>query len=337
MTRIGVAAALVDGVRVAGDVRIEGGRIAEVGVAPAAPGGLAVPGLVDLQVNGAGGVDFLAAGATDHARAAAALAAEGVTAYRPTLISAPPGQTREALREAAGAPLRAHLEGPFLSPRWPGAQPPEHLGALDPSLLGAEPAPGAVTLAPELPGGLELVTALHARGIVIHLGHTDATAATAHAAFDRGARALTHAFNAHRRFGHRDPGPAGAALARDDVIVTAILDGAHLAPETEALLWRAARGRLCLISDGVAQTLGGRPRPPGRLAGSTVPLIAGVRRLVALGAPLEEAVGAATAVPARLVPERPVGRLAPGLAADVCVLDDRLEVVRTLVAGEQRG
>lgn len=349
MTRLGVAAALVYGRRVAGDVAVAGGEVTGVGLLPAGRTGLAVPGFVDLQVNGAAGVEFLVAEPADHARMAAALAATGVTAYRPTLVSAPREVTVAALGSLAaaapGAALGAHLEGPFLSPRWPGAHPPEYLRAPDGSLLTAllEAGPvGAMTLAPELPGADELMDALRARGVVVHLGHTDADTAAAHAAFARGARALTHAFNAHRRFHHRDPGPVGVALARDDVIVTAILDGVHLAPEVASLLWSAAGPRLALVSDRTEASLAGRavtvrdgaPRlPDGGPAGSVLTMDAAVRALVALGAPVAAAVGAATGVPAQLVSERPVGRLAPGGPADLAVLDDDLEIARTVVSG----
>ena len=99
-----------------------------------------------------------------------------------------------------------------------------------------------MTLAPELPGAGELIDRLLERGVVVSLGHSDATAAQANAAFDRGARAVTHLFNAMRPFLHRDPGIVGAALARDDVVVSIIVDGIHLAPETARVAWRAARG-----------------------------------------------------------------------------------------------
>ena len=116
------------------------------------------------------------------------------------------------------------------------------------------------TLAPELPGALELVDLLVARGITVSAGHSDATADEANAAFDRGVGTVTHLFNAMRPFSHRDPGVAGVALARPDVIVQVILDGVHLAPDTVRLVWRAAGGRLALVTDAVAGAGRGRRR-----------------------------------------------------------------------------
>jgi N-acetylglucosamine-6-phosphate deacetylase len=358
--RLGVSGALVAGEIVPGDVSVADGRVEAVGLAGEGAG-LAVPGFVDVQVNGFAGVDFLGASAEEHAHAAAAMAATGVTAYLPTLISAPPDAYRRALTTLAALPgggprmLGAHLEGPFLSPSWPGAHPPQHLRTPDVALVDELRAVGPVatmTVAPELEGGLEFVEALAARGIVVHLGHTDADAACCHRAFNRGARALTHIHNAHRRFRPRDPGPAGVALVRPDVTVTAIVDGVHLAPETAGSAWLAARERLCLITDAVAaagmgdgtfvigdrevQVDGGVSRlADGTLAGSTATLDRCVRELVALGATVAEAVHAATLAPARLLGRSDLGRLEPGSPADVAVLDDELQVRRTLVGGQE--
>ncbi len=360
--KLGVRAALADGVEVPGDVEVHDGRIARLGVSPAGPGGLAVPGFVDLQVNGFAGVDFLTAGPDDYAGAGAALAAAGVTAYQPTLISAPPELLRAALEHgpeaAERSPIRLlgfHLEGPFLSVQRRGAHPLEHLrdpdSALAEDLLAAGPVT-AMTLAPELPGGLELVEQLAARGVQVRIGHTDASAPTAHAAFDRGARAITHIHNAHRPFAARDPGPAGAALARDDVAITAIVDDVHLAPETVAVVRRAAGTRLCLVSDAIAAAgLGdGRFRlgeqqvevrdgrstlADGTLAGSVGALDRSLRLLIENGATLAEAVHAVSRAPALLAGRPELGVLEPGAPADVVVLDDDLRVTRTLIGGEE--
>ena len=201
--------------------------------------------------------------------------------------------------------LGLHLEGPFLSPEWPGAHDPEHLRPPDPALLDELLAPGQVTmvtLAPELDGALELVETLVARGVLVSCGHSDADAAQAHAAFDRGARAITHVHNAHRRWRPRDPGLGGVALVRPDVHVQAIVDGVHLAPETEFGAFLAARHALRAWSPtpwrrrptrAAATCSGDRPiavrdgavrLPDGTLAGSVATLDASVRRLVAQGA-----------------------------------------------------
>lgn len=357
--RLGVRAALVDGVEVAGDVVVADGRIASVGAVPAARSGVAVPGLIDLHVNGFDGVDFLTADRDGYGRAGAAMAATGVTAYLPTFVSSPIEQLVEALGTVAGLPgmaprvLGSHLEGPFLSPRWPGAHDPAHLRSPDRELAERLCAAGPVrmvTLAPELDGGLELVEWLCVRSVVASLGHTDADAATAHRAFDLGAKAITHVHNAHRRWEPRDPGPAGAALVRPDVTVQAIVDGIHLAPETSQLALLAARERFCLVTDAVeaAGTQEGRCRVGGRtasvadgavrladgtLAGSVLSLDQAVRNLVAGGTSLPDAVHAATAAPAKLLGDAGLGVLHEGSPADIAVLDDRLQVERTLVDG----
>ena len=259
--RLGVEAAIVEGELLRGDIEVADGKIVSVGLAPKRGGGIAVPGFVDLQVNGYAGVDFAAADAAGYATAGEALLEGGVTAYQPTLITAPEDSLLAALREvplgeqAGPRILGVHLEGPFLSPARLGAHPAAARRDPDRELLERLLAAGPVshmTLAPELPGALELVDLLHARGIVVSCGHTDATAAEAHAAFDRGVGTVTHLFNAMRPLGHRDPGIAGAALVRDDVIVQVILDGHHLARETAQLVWRTAAGRVALVTDAIA-------------------------------------------------------------------------------------
>jgi N-acetylglucosamine-6-phosphate deacetylase len=250
--------------------------------------------------------------------------------------------------------LGVHLEGPFLSPSRLGTHRRDGRRDPDPALLERLLAAGPVrlmTLAPELPGALELIDLLHSRGVVVSLGHTDATAAQAHAAFDRGVRAVTHVFNAMRPLAHRDPGVVGAALARPDVVVQAIVDGVHLDPDIVRLLWRAAAGRLSLVTDAIAGAgLGDGTyalgeieivvaddvvrSEDGMLAGSALTMVEAVRNLVALDVPLEGALEAATSVPARVLDAPDLGRLVPGGPADIVVLDDALEVVRTLVGGE---
>lgn len=362
--RLGVEASVVGGEIVMGDVDVDGDEVAGVGLA--GPGsGVAVPGLVDLQVNGYAGIDVSSASPESLVEMGAALARDGVLAYQPTVITASVDDTCHALRaigEAMGRRdrrgariLGAHLEGPFLSAVRAGAHPLGHLrnpsADLLARLLGEGCPVTTVTLAPELAGSEEVIDMLVARQIVVSLGHTDATADVAHAAFDRGARAVTHLFNAMRPFSHRDPGIAAAALARDDAVVMLIADGEHLERDALLLAWRAARHRLALVSDAISAAgmedgiyavgavdvtvVDGVARTwDGALAGSARSLVSGVRRLAGLGVPLAEAVEAATGTPARLVGRSEHGGLRPGARADLVVLGEDLEITQVLVGGE---
>jgi len=248
--RLNVEAALVGGQLVRGDVEVEDGRVLRCGLPSPNGRGLAAPGFVDLQVNGFAGVDFLDADADGYRRAGRALLETGVTAYLPTLITSPEEHLLAALAEVPTGDevpriLGVHLEGPFLSPGRLGTHVASARRDPDPALLERLLDGGPVrlmTLAPELPGADELIGLLLARGIAVSCGHSDATAEEATRAFDRGAKTVTHLFNAMRPFGHRDPGLAGAALAREDVIVQIIIDGVHLAEETVRLVWRSAAG-----------------------------------------------------------------------------------------------
>ncbi len=360
--KLEVEAALVDGRLVPGNVEIVDGRIAAYGLRGRNGRGIAAPGFVDVQVNGFGGVDFLEAGADGYRRAGEALLETGVTSFLPTLITAPEEELVTALAEvpavADGGPkiVGVHLEGPFLAERRLGTHPPaarrDPDAALLERLLDAGPV-RMMTLAPELPGALELIDLLVAREVTVSCGHSDATAEQANAAFDRGARMVTHLFNAMRPFNHRDPGIVGAALARDDVFVEIILDGIHLAPTTAAVVWRAAAGRVALVTDAVAAasvaggsySLGGVAlqvqdgavrAPEGMLAGSLLTMIDAVRNLHTLGVAIEDALAAASTVPARALGLRETGRLDVGLPADIVVLDDNLDVERVVVGGETR-
>ena len=354
-------AALLDGRLVPGDVAVEGETVSAVGVGGGGGRGIAAPGFVDLHVNGFAGVDFAAADTAAYRQAGEAMLATGVTAFQPTFITGPEDAIIEALRavpEGGVGPrvLGAHLEGPFLSPRRLGAHDPQHVRAVDVALVRRLLDAGRVahmTLAPELDGALELIDELLARSVTVACGHTDATAAEAHLAFDRGARTVTHLFNAMRPSTSRDPGIAFAALGRADVTVQLIVDGHHLAPDTVAVAWRAAGGRFALVTDAMAaaaagdgeymlgslpvRACGGVVRgKAGMLAGSALTMIEAVRNLHALGVDLEDALAAASSVPARIAGRDDVGRLTPGARADLVVLDDRLEIRRVLVDGDVR-
>jgi N-acetylglucosamine-6-phosphate deacetylase len=356
--RLGVEAALVDGRLVPGDVEVHDGTVTAVALAGDGGHGIAAPGFIDLQVNGFGGVDFLHADRDGYARAGEAMLTTGTTAFQPTFITSPEDDIVAALRalpaEGVGPRvLGAHLEGPFLSASrlgvHPGASRRDPDLALLRRLLDAGPV-SQVTLAPEVPGALELIDELVARGITVSAGHTDATAAEAHLAFGRGVRTVTHLFNAMRPSTARDPGVALAALARDDVVVQVIVDHHHLAPDTVRVAWQAAAGRFALVTDAVAAAamgdgeyrLGSRALwaedgmvrgPEGQLGGSALTMIEAVRNLHELGVGLADALAAASTVPARVAVRPDLGRLGVGAPADVVVLDDRLEVERVLVQG----
>ena len=347
MPKLGVGAAFVDGKFVPGDVEVGDGRIQAVGLPPGSRDRLALPGLVDVQINGFAGVDF----ATGRVGVGPKLAATGVTAYQPTLISLPEDTTIAALGSAAPGIIGMHLEGPFLSPARHGAHDPANLREPDPALVERLLAAGPVTmvtLAPELPGALEMVEYLAGRGVVVSVGHSDADAETARAAFAAGATAVTHLFNAQRPLHHREPGVAGAALATEGIVMSLIVDGVHLAPDTVRMVFAAAPGRVALITDAIAaagmpdgdyplgdrtvHVAGGEARlDDGTLAGSVLTMDRAVRNVIDLGISPEMAVAAASTTPARLLGR--TASLAPGSPADVVVVSPDYEVQRTLIAG----
>ncbi|MGI9578937.1 MAG: N-acetylglucosamine-6-phosphate deacetylase [Microthrixaceae bacterium] len=349
--RLGVSEALVAGEVVSGDVSLSGGVIEAVGLpAGSTAAGIAVPAFVDWQVNGFGGVQFIEADASAMAEASAALGRAGIAYASPALHSAPLEKYESALgelHELLGSDPRcgllgAHLEGPFLSTAFAGAHDPAYL--LDPdvatlSRLCAAGPVAMITTAPELPGAAELMAAAHLRGILVAVGHTDADAVRCRDAAEHGARVLTHCWNAHRRFTARDPGPAGWALTDTAVTVGLIADGTHVAPETLALTFAAAAGRVALTTDAVAAAgtaaplEGGAPRlADGTLAGSVATPSHMLRVLDSAGVALAEAVAAL---------HRPQAAafglggwfVRPGDPANVVVLDDDFDVRSALRNG----
>jgi N-acetylglucosamine-6-phosphate deacetylase len=362
--RLGVEAAIVEGAFVRGDVEVAGGRIAAVGLDSAGSHGggghgIAAPGFVDLHVHGFGGVDFATADTAGYARAGEALLASGVTAFQPSFITAPEDELVAGLREVpthdiGPRVLGAHLEGPFLSPLRLGMHPASARRDPDLALLDRLLAAGRVThmtLAPELDGAEAVVSALVLRGITVACGHTNANADEAHAAFDRGATHVTHLFNAMRPFAHRDPGIAAAALVRDDVTVELILDGNHVAEDAVRLAWRAAAGRVALVTDSIGATADGRWRvgpvevdvrggevrgAGGELAGSVLTMPDAIRALIRAGASFQRAVDAASCVPAQAARRPDLGVLKAGAVADVVVVDEDVEVQRVFVEGVRK-
>ncbi len=352
-----------------GHLAVEGDRITAVGAGiPAAADRVfseatVIPGIIDLQVNGASGVDLLDCDADAVSRLSDYLASTGVTAFLPTLVSAPAERISNALqairnaRPAGAAVLGVHLEGPVLNHQKKGAHHPRWLRAPgDPEVraMYANTLPDlrVVTLAPELPGTEALIDWLLRERIIVSLGHTDATYEQTAQAFGQGARMVTHLFNAMRTFHHRDPGVVGAAFDDPRCICGLIADGVHVHPAAVRLAYRMLGAeRVALISDAVAAagmppgtfTLGNRairlkagdaPRlEDGTLAGSVLRMDQAISNLLGWGIALRDAVLSSSQVPARLLGVTDRGALAPGLRADLAVLGRDGRAVFTLVGG----
>jgi N-acetylglucosamine-6-phosphate deacetylase len=288
----------------------------------------------------------------------------GVTSFMPTVISSPASTIAHALalfrawseRQEPGArSLGAHLEGPFLNAARAGAHPLHHLRP--PSLAevqgwSSQTGVGMVTIAPELEQALGVIEQLVASGVSVCAGHTDAGAVAMDAAVAVGVRGVTHLFNAMGVMSARAPGPAGAALAHPTLIAGLIVDGLHVDPVMVRLAWRALGPlRIALVSDAMSAlglpygsySVGETPvdvddrgarTPTGVLAGSVLRFDEGVRNLIAFtGCTLAQASLCASATPARLAQRCDLGRLVPGHAADIVVLDDHHRVVVTIVNG----
>ncbi len=352
-----------------GWVRVRGERIVALGEGPPPGpaervGTILCPGFVDIHLHGGFGHD-LPEGAAALAAVAAGLVRHGCTTYLPTTVTAPWPETLRAVRDFAAAvdspppgarPAGIHLEGPFLNPRRPGMQ---SVGAmLVPDLAAAQSLDAAaggsvrtVTLAPELPGGLELARFWARRGVAVSMAHSDATYDEAVAAVAAGVSRVTHCFNAMSPLHHRAPGLVGAALDLEGLRAEAIADGVHLHPAMLRLLWRVKGwAAVCLVSDAMAgagapdghypfggtlvEVRDGRARlPDGTLAGSVLTLDRAVRMAVEAGIPPREAVGMASLTPAEAVGLRDAGRIAPGARADLVALDPGLRPVWTMVGG----
>jgi N-acetylglucosamine-6-phosphate deacetylase len=339
------------------DVAVDGGRIVAVGDGVDgdevldATGCTVAPGFVDLQCNGAGGIDLT----TEPERVgevAALLPRWGVTAWLPTVVTAAAEVRARAVEviaaaeipDGAAAVLGVHLEGPFLAPGRTGAH--DRRWVLEPVDEGwsRERGVAVVTLAPERPGGLDLVRTLAGRGVVVAVGHSDATVEEVGDAVEAGATLVTHLFNAMSPLHHRAPGVAGAALTDDRLRFGVIADGIHVDPAVVRLAWRAAGDRLVLVTDAVAPMGSaahdagtGVRLPDGTLAGSDLTMDQAVRNLIAFaGCSAEEAIVAATATPAAAVGAADRGAVRPGAVADLVVLDQELRVVTTIVRGVVR-
>lgn len=344
------------------EVVVEGGRIVAVQPATKPPAHyLLAPGLIDLQVNGHDDVDVATMSSQDMARMNGLLLAQGVTSWYPTLVTTTMEVYAERFEFFSGLAdeqqrigpqiCGVHLEGPYLGERH-GAHRGVPSGPIDIDWLRALPdIVRIVTPGPERPNAVEAIKVLAAKGIVVSLGHTGATFEQSIDALDAGAQMLTHCFNAMVPLHHRDPGPIGACLTRDDVAVSLIADDVHVHPAAAQLVWRAKpAGKVMLITDAVAWRTGrlgsesidlvdGAPRlSDGTLAGSSLTLSRAVRNAVdSHGVSCLAALSAATRNPAHLMGLHDRGNIDVGARADITVFDESLKLVTTFVAGELVG
>ncbi|WP_067197841.1 N-acetylglucosamine-6-phosphate deacetylase [Microbacterium sp. XT11] len=373
------SARLVDGGEVIDDawVRMEDGRVASRGTgdgwaqadevvdaaATAGAGAVLTPGFIDIHGHGGAGAAY--DDGVDAIRTGRALHREhGTTRAVVSLVT----DTIDGLARSVAAIadlmstdadiLGSHLEGPFLDPGHHGAHEPSLLrhpvrADVERLLEAGRGTVRQVTLAPELPGGLEAIRTVVDAGSAAAVGHTDADAAMAVAAFEAGASILTHAFNAMPGIHHRAPGPVLAAAADHRVVLEAIADDVHLHPHIVKLLFDSAPGRVALITDAMAAAgsddghydLGAvsvtvengiaRADDTGSIAGSTLTQDVALQKAVQAGVPLAAAARALTETPAHAVGYGGrLGRLLPGYAGDAVLLDARLRVVRVWV-GDQ--
>ncbi len=372
-----------DGAIQPGTVVIEDGVIVETTVDERQENGLLIaPGFIDLQINGAFGHDFMAHPAS-MAAVAQALPRTGVTAFLPTITSAPIADYPRyfaALEDTDGEmggwgdagnlpvtasprlPIKSarilglHLEGPYLNPARAGAHVPANLRTpVAPAADGLlRPGLALMTLAPEQEGGLAAIRDLTAHGVVVSAGHSAATYEQALAALDAGLTYGTHIFNAMEPLSHRKAGLVSALLSDDRVRIGLIADGVHVHPSTVKWLIRAkGAAGVTLVTDALAPAGMGRGRfqlgrqrifvtgeggarlANGTLAGSILTLDQAIRNVVAWGAAsLSDALRMASTTPADLLGRADLGRIAPGCAADMVVLDESLHVQRTLVGGQ---
>jgi N-acetylglucosamine-6-phosphate deacetylase len=326
-------------------------------------GGILAPGFVDWQINGGGGVLFNAEPTVEGiARIAAAHRREGVTGFLPTVVTDAPEVLDAALAAVRIAHVRVpgtlgiHVEGPFIDPRRKGVHPLEWIrpmhGKDADALIAMRAGSMVVTLAPaSVP--LEMIAGLARSGIVVSLGHSDATAEEAEAVFDAGARAVTHLYNAMSQLSSRAPGVVGATLSDPRVICGLIADGEHARPAAyrAAIAAKGPQG-IALISDAMPPAAGGPDvfelqgrrmtrvgmklvDENGTLAGAAITMRDAVRYVaLTLGLPLAHALTMATLTPARLLGvDGRIGRLAPGYQADLVHLTDALDVAGVWAKG----
>lgn len=361
-----------DGRFVRGSFSVENGRFAHVledvpGPAEDLDGALVIPGLVDIHVHGCAGADFSDGDYAGLVRMARYLARRGVTSFAPASMTLPYDALDKAFHAAArlrregladGARLMGiQMEGPFLSREKRGSQNPAYLRLPDWDRFlrlydAAEGLLRIVDVAPELPGAVEF-TRRASEKCRVSVAHTAAGYDQAAAVFDAGATHLTHLFNAMSGIHHRHPGPIGAASERENVTAELICDGIHVHPSAVRMAFRLFPGRICLISDALrccgmadgSYSLGGQEillsggvarLTGGAIAGSAADLYQCMRRAVSFGIPREQAVWAATALPARVIGrESETGAIADGRAADFVICGGELEPEAVYLGGKR--
>jgi N-acetylglucosamine-6-phosphate deacetylase len=336
--------------------------------------GILAPGFIDMHIHGGAGHDVMEAGAGALPPVERLLASHGVSSYFPTTVTAPLDATLSALARLADAieaaeqnpqpqngelrarPLGIHLEGPFISHKRRGVHPPENLLAPSPAAFDRfwQAARGHIrvlTIAPELPGALEVITLAASRGVCVSLGHSNADLDTARAGFAAGARHATHTFNAMRPLDHRDPGILGEVLTDSRLSAEIIADGIHVDPVIVQLFLKAKGPETAvLITDATAATgmpdgryrLGslevevkdGRCMVGDSLAGSVLTMDRAVRNVMQFAQwELQRAVRLATLNPARAAGVKNGGTLQAGGPADLLVLSPSGEVRKIVVRG----
>lgn len=331
-------------------------------------GGWLLPGFIDVHVHGGNGAEFMEASREAFDRITAFHAANGTTCMLATTVTAPHDETEAVIREVAAyragdMPYAAlhgvHLEGPFISERWPGAQNPAYIVDPQPAWLEDWMArwPDTIrllTLAPERRGAGDLIAMLAKRGVIVACGHTDSGYDDIIAAVDRGLSHAVHTFNAMTPLHHRKPGTVGAVLTDPRICAEVIADGHHVHPAAIRLLVAAKPAdKLLLITDAMAAAglpdgeykLGELPvvvkdgaarlKDGDTLAGSTLTMIGALRFMVEqVGVSVQDASRMASGNPAKQlgIADR-TGRIAPGLQADLVWTDERFAVRQTWVKG----
>ncbi|MGB6599075.1 MAG: N-acetylglucosamine-6-phosphate deacetylase [Candidatus Acidiferrum sp.] len=331
---------------------------------------IAIPGFLDVHIHGAGGRDVMEASPEALSGVTKSVARHGTTSLVATTVTASPDDTLRSVEGIAhyislqhetddtrAEVLGIHFEGPFLSPARRGVHPLEWLRLptadfLDKLLQAAAGNAQILTIAPELLGAIPCIDAARNAGMVVAVGHTDATYEQTRVAIAHGVRHAVHVYNAMRPFSHRDSGVIGAVLTSQEVTAELIADGVHV-DETAMKVLLQAKGpeRMILISDGISATgmpdgnyslgklevtvTGGICRnSEGKLAGSTLTLDRALRNIVALGIPLIDTVRMLTLNPATLLGiEFKKGALRIGADADIVLLDEGLRLTNVWVRG----